>query len=313
MPERELVPLPPKPRKRKGFLFGASTTTAVVLAGGIFLIAHAMLPVAGTDAKTVRIGVSDASSEYWQPFKQIAAKRGIEVELVNFSDYTQANPALSQGQIDLNSFQHLLFLANYNVSKHDNLKPIASTYIVPLSLYSKKHRALRDIPRGGTVAIPNDPTNQARALLLLQSAKLISLRGGGGPSSTPAEIDQSASKVSVTPVDAAQTVASLPSVDGAVVNNNFAMDADLDPKQSLFDDNPRSKGAEPYINVLVAREQDRDNPTFRELAEIYHDKRVVEESNRESKGTQVEVRRPAAELDGIMRRIEPELRDSDNH
>ncbi|WP_031468514.1 MetQ/NlpA family ABC transporter substrate-binding protein [Sciscionella sediminilitoris] len=313
MPDGELVPLPPKPRKRKGFLFGATATTVIVLAGVIFLIANAMLPASGdADDKTVRIGVADASSEYWKPFTKLAADKGITVQLVNFSDYTQANPALSQGQIDLNSFQHLLFLANYNVSKQDNLTPVASTYIVPLSLYSKKHTDLAQIPAGGTIAIPNDPTNQARALLLLQSAKLITLRGGGNATSTPADIDRSASKVTVTPVDAAQTVTSLPSVDAAVANNNFALDADLDPTKALFSDDPKSKNAEPYINVLVAREQDKDNPVFRTLGEIYHDRAVVAETQRESKGTQLDVRRPRADLVRIMNRVEGVLRQN-NH
>ncbi|WP_020496059.1 MetQ/NlpA family ABC transporter substrate-binding protein [Sciscionella marina] len=313
MPDGELVPLPPKPRKRKGFLFGATATTVIVLAGVIFLIANAMLPASSeADSKTVRIGVADASSEYWKPFTKLAADKGITVQLVNFGDYTQANPALSQGQIDLNSFQHLLFLANYNVSKQDNLTPVASTYIVPLSLYSKKHGDLAQIPAGGTIAIPNDPTNQARALLLLQSAKLITLRGGGNATSTPADIDQSASRVTVTPVDAAQTVTSLPSVDAAVANNNFALDADLDPSKALFSDDPKSKNAEPYINVLVAREQDKDNPVFRTLGEIYHDRQVVAETQRESKGTQLDVRRPRADLVRIMNRVEGVLRQN-NH
>ncbi|GAB3579670.1 MetQ/NlpA family ABC transporter substrate-binding protein [Amycolatopsis endophytica] len=301
--------LPEKPRKKRGPLIGVTLAVVVVLVAVVLVVVNATSD-SGTTAghTTVKIGVTDASSDYWTTFRRIAADNGIDLELVNFSDYTQANPALAQGQLDVNLFQHLLFLANYNVSADQTLTPIGSTYVVPLSLYSRKHNAVAGIPQGGQVAIPNDPTNQARALLVLQSAGLISLRGGGTVLSTPAEIDQAASKVTVTPVDASQTVAALPSVDAAIVNNNFALDADLDPTSALFNDDPASPSAEPYINTFVTRATDKDNPTYLKLAELYRDPRVATEVQAESKGTSVLVSRPGAELQSILGRLEETVR-----
>ncbi|MER7015519.1 MetQ/NlpA family ABC transporter substrate-binding protein [Saccharopolyspora sp. NPDC000359] len=300
--------LPERPRRRGGALLAV---VAVVLVAVVAAVLHAVGTGSDDTASgrtKVRIGVTDASKEYWKTFKQLAAERGIDIETVNFSDYHQANPALSQRQIDLNLFQHVLFLANYDVANNDTLTPIGSTYVVPLSLYSQKHTAVADIPPGGTVAIPNDKTNQARALLVLQQAGLIALKGGGTVLSTPADIDTAASKVHVVPVDAAQTVASLPSVDGAVVNNNFALDADLDPSAALFGDDPNSPDAAPYINVFAARAEDKDNPVYREVVEIYRDERITDQVVADSKGTSVSVDRPRAELEAVLAELTETVR-----
>lgn len=298
-PENDDLGLPEKPKKKwRGVLLGLAAL--VVIAVVAVVVVQGRSTDTAADRTKVRIGVTDASKTYWKTYKELAAAQGIDLETVNFSDYHQANPALSQKQIDVNLFQHLLFLANYNASNDDTLTPIASTYVVPLSLYSQKHADVAGIPQGGTVAIPNDPTNQARALLVLQQAGLIKLKDGGNVLSTPAEIDTAASKVSVTPVDAAQTVASLPSVDAAIINNNFALDAKLDPSKALFGDDPNSPAAAPYINVFVVRAEDRDNPIYRKLVEIYRDERVSGQAQADSKGTSVLVDRPQAELEGIL-------------
>jgi D-methionine transport system substrate-binding protein len=265
---------------------------------------------AASGRTTVKVGTTEAGADYWVTFKELAAQENIDLQVVSFSDYTQANPALSQNRIDLNLFQHLLFLANYNVANNDTLTPIASTYVVPLSLYSRKHTAVTDIPAGGTVAIPNDPTNQARALLVLQKANLITLKGGGNVLSTPAEIDRERSKVTVTPVDAAQTVASLASVDGAVVNNNFALNGGLDPSKALFADNPADPAAEPYINAIVARAADKDNPVYAKIARIYKDPRVAEKVRAEAKNTSVLVDRSPADLTAILDRLAGTIRST---
>ncbi|GLY68179.1 MetQ/NlpA family ABC transporter substrate-binding protein [Amycolatopsis taiwanensis] len=302
--------LPEKPGRGKGFFIGIVAAVVVVVVA-VFVVVNMTRDSSSTAGRTtVRIGVTDISADYWKTYTEIAAQQGIDVQLVNFSDYSQANPALSQGQLDLNDFQHILFLANYNASRNDTLTPIGSTYVVPLSLYSRKHATVAEIPSGGQVAIPNDPTNQARALLVLQSAGLVSLRGGGSVLSTPADIDQAASKITVTSVDASQTVAALPSVDAAIVNNNFALDAGLDPSTALFNDDPKSPSAEPYINAFVARAQDKNNPTYLKLAQIYHDPRVTSQVEAESKNTAVLVDRPQAELEGILARLEPTVRSA---
>ncbi|MBK1786675.1 MetQ/NlpA family ABC transporter substrate-binding protein [Prauserella cavernicola] len=300
--------LPDKPRRTKPILLGGIAAVLVAVLAVVLIVVNTGSDEGSSDRAVVKIGVADASKEYWQTFIGIAADEGIDVELVNFSDYQQPNPALSQGQTDLNLFQHLLFLADYNVSNNDDLTPIGSTYVVPLSVYSDKHTDLAQIPDGGTVAIPNDATNQARALLVLQSAGLISLKGGGNVLSTPAEIDEAASKVSVTPVDASQTVPALPSVDASVVNNNFALDGGLDPTTALYGDDPNSPVAEPYINIVAARAEDKDNPTYQRIVELYQDKRVSDLVQADSKGTSVFVSRTSEDLEGVLSRLTDTVR-----
>lgn len=261
-------------------------------------------PSAAAEPELVRIGVVDASQEYWSLLTEKAAEEGIEVELVNFSGYTEENPALTQDQIDLNLFQHLQFLGQYNVEAGEDLVPIGATLIYPLGLYSNEHADVSEIPDGGEITIPNDPTNQGRALSVLEAAGLITLTGDVN-NPTPADIDEAASKVTVTPIDAAQTVASLASVDGAVINNNFIADAGIDPESRLFADDPTIAAAQPYINVIVARAEDKDNPTYQRIVELYHSPEVQEAAVEASAGTGIPVTDVSQEeLQEILTRVE---------
>lgn len=263
-----------------------------------------------SDNTTVVIGVTDESWPYWAKLKELAADENITVETKNFASYTEVNPALRQKQLDLNQFQHLLYLANYNVENNDDLVPLAGSMIVPLCLYSQKYDSLDQIPDGANIAIPNDPTNQARALLVLQSAGLISLTNGGSALSTPAEIDAANSKATVTPVDAAQTAASLASVDASIVNNSFAADANLDPSKALFKDDPNSTAAEPYINIFAVRRADLDNPAYKRVAELYHEKAVADLVVEGSNGTAVIVdNKSQSDLQAILDRLENEIKE----
>jgi D-methionine transport system substrate-binding protein len=307
----DIPALPEKPKKsRTAVITWIAVAAVVVIVGAVLLIVNLTRSSDSADRVTVKIGTTEASADYWPILTRLAAAQGIDIQTVNFGDYTQANPALSQGQLDLNLFQHLLYLASYNVSTNDTLTPIGSTVVVPLGVYSQKHTSLDQIPRGGQVTIPNDPTNQARALLVLQQAGLIKLKDGGNVLSTPAEIDTSASKVTVAPVDAKQTVTSLPSADAAVIDNNFALDAKLDPSKALYNDDPSKPAAQPYINAFVSRAADKDNPTYLKIAELYHDPAVTKAVVDASEGTAVIVTKPAAELQTILTDLEQTVRDA---
>ena len=303
--------LPEKPKKnRTAIITWIAVAAVVVIVGAVLLVVNLTKSSDSADRVTVKIGTTEASADYWPILTRLAADQGIDIQTVNFGDYTQANPALSQGQLDLNLFQHVLYLASYNVSTNDTLTPIGSTVVVPLGVYSQKHTSLDQIPQGGQVTIPNDPTNQARALLVLQQAGLIKLKDGGNVLSTPADIDTSASKVTVAPVDAKQTVTSLPSADAAVINNNFALDAKLDPSKALYNDDPSKPAAQPYINAFVSRAADKDNPTYLKIAELYHDPAVTKAVVDASEGTAVIVTKPAAELQTILTNLEQTVRDA---
>jgi D-methionine transport system substrate-binding protein len=294
--------LPEKPKTKTGLIVGIGIAVVAVIVAAVLVVVNLASPGSSQAGKTVtvKIGTTEQAAPYWTVLKKAAAKDGIDIQVVGFSDYTQANPALKDGQIDLNLFQHLQFLAQYDVSDNATLVPIASTLVVPLPLYSDTYKAVSDIPKGAKIAIPNDPTNQARALLVLQEAKLLALKDGGSTLATPADIDASASKVSVIPVDAAQTAPALKSAAGAIINNNFALTAGIDPTTAIFQDDPKSPAAEPYINAFVARDADKDNATYLKVAELYHTKAVQDAVLAESKNTAVLVERPQADLEKIL-------------
>ena len=259
--------------------------------------------------ETVRIGTVGAGDEYWQTFVDAAAEEGIEVELVDFTEYPQPNPALSAGEIDLNQFQHIIYLATYNVQNDDDLVPIGSTAIYPLGLYSTKYASVAEIPDGETVAVPDDDSNQARGLLILQSAGLITLKDGGSIFSSLADIDESASKVKVVSLDAAVTATSLPDVAAAIINNDFVEDAGLQPSDAIAQDDPSDPAAFPYINIFASRAADADNPTFAKLVEIYQNTQAVLDGvSKASGGTAVFVKTPAADLVTSLHDVEDDIR-----
>ncbi|WP_040815935.1 MetQ/NlpA family ABC transporter substrate-binding protein, partial [Nocardia concava] len=196
------------------------------------------------------------------------------VEFTNFTDYNQPNPALSQGRVDINKFQHIRYLANYNARNNDTLVPIGATEIYPLGLYSKKHKTVGEIPQGGEITLSNNPANQVRPLLNLAAAGLIVLRNGGSWDSKLEDVDKSASKVRLTTIDPTLTAASLDSVDAAYVDDTWARQAGLTNDQIIYTDDPNRPDLKQYINIFAARAADKDNPKYLRLTEIYHDPEV---------------------------------------
>ncbi|RNE63850.1 MetQ/NlpA family ABC transporter substrate-binding protein [Cryobacterium tepidiphilum] len=262
---------------------------------------------AGGDDEVVKIGVVGAGDPYWADYKQEAKDAGINVDIIDFSDYTQPNPALAEGEIDLNQFQHIVYLADYNVSAGKDLVPIGATAIYPLAVYSKKYTSVDDIKKGETVAVPNDPSNLARSLLVLQSAGLIELKGGGSIFSTLADIDEGASKVKVKAMEASLTPTSLPDVAAAVINNDFVEKAGLKFEDAIAKDDPSDPNAIPYVNIFAARAEDKDNPTYKKLVEIYQNSKKVQQGVLDiSGGTAVLVKTPVSDLQASLEKVEKE-------
>jgi len=250
----------------------------------------------GSD-KAVKIGVVGASDPYWDVYTKAAAAEGITVEIVDFAVFEQPNPALSAGELDLNQFQHIVYLADYNVASKSDLVPIGATAIYPLGLYSTKYDKVSEIKKGDTIAVPNDASNLARALLVLQSAKLVTLKDGGTIFSTLDDIDTGKSKVTVTALEASLTATSLPDVAGAIINNDFVEKAGLKFTDALAKDDPADPTAIPYVNVFVARAADKDNATYQKLVQIYQDTTSVQDGVLAvSGGSGVLVKTPVADL-----------------
>jgi len=256
----------------------------------------------------VRIGVVGSSDPYWETYVEAAAEEGIEVEIVDFTEYTQPNPALSAGELDLNQFQHIIYLATYNVNSDDDLQPIGATAIYPLGLYSTQYDSVEDIPEGSKVAVPNDESNQARGLLVLQSAGLIELKDGGSIFSTVADVLPE-SKVSVEALDAAFTATSLPDVAAAIINNDFVEDAGLSFDDAIATDDPADPSAQPYINIFAAKAEDADNPTYLKLVEIFQNTQAVTDGLIDVSGdTAVLVKTPVDELVASLADVEDDIR-----
>lgn len=255
------------------------------------------------DQVTVKIGTTDGSKKSWKVFEDKAKEAGIKLDIKNFSDYSTPNDALAQDQLDVNLFQHLKFLAEYNVGKNADLTPVGATEIVPLALFWKDHTSLDGI-EGKSVAIPNDPSNQGRAINVLVQAKLLTLKKEGLITPTPSDVDEAKSKVKLTPVDAAQTTTAYGEGTPAIINNSFLDRAGIDPKLSVFQDDPNSAEAEPYINAFVTKAEDKDDANIAKLVEIWHSKEVQDAIAEDSKGTSVPVQRNTEELKKILDRLE---------
>ena len=200
----------------------AATSAAVIAATGLVACSSDSAESkdsgeAITKDSTITIGTTDANMEEWAVFQDLAKEAGYDVKLENFADYNTPNQALDQGQLSTNKFQHLKFLAEYNKGNGTDLVPLASTEIYPLAIYWKDHKDLAGI-EGQEVAIPNDSTNQGRAIGLLVQEGLVTLKENSPLTPTPLDIDEDKSKVKVTPVDAAQTPAAYGEGKPAVIN-----------------------------------------------------------------------------------------------
>lgn len=259
----------------------------------------------GSSDDVVKIGVVGKGDPQWPAFVDAAKEEGITVELVDFGSYEQPNPALSEGEIDLNQFQHIVYLAGYNEDSGSDLTPIGSTAIYPLGLYSKKYDDVDDIPEGETVAVPDDASNQARALLVLQSAGLVELKSGGTIFSDLADVDTDKSKVKVTALEAALIPTSLPDVAAAIINNDFVEDAGLTFGDAIAQDDPEDPNALPYVNIFAARAEDADNETYLKLVEIFQTDEAVQAGLLESSGdTAVPLQTPVDDLVASLEKVQ---------
>ena len=205
--------------------------------------------------------------------KPIAAKKGLDIEIVEFSDYVVPNAALEAGELQANSFQNLPYLDNQKADRKYKIEPVGLTVNFPLGIYSKKFKSWDQVPAGSTIAIQNDPTNGGRSLLLLQDKGVIKLKPGVGYKPTVADIVENPLKLKIVEVEAAQTPRALDDVAAAAINTNYATQAGLDPtKDAILKED--AKG--PYVNLLAVRTADKDKPWVKLLVESYQTPEVKE-------------------------------------
>jgi D-methionine transport system substrate-binding protein len=244
--------------------------------GGLALagLAAASLPrrAFGQAARAIRVGVTAGPhAQILEVAAKVAAREALDIRIIEFSDYIQPNAALSQGDLDANSYQHQPFLDQQVKDRGYKIVSIAQTVVFPIGVYSRKYKTLSELPSGAKVALPNDPTNGGRVLLLLQRDGVIKLRPEAGLRATPVDVIENPKRLRLLELDAAQLPRSLDDVDAAAVNTNFAIQAGLSPTRDAV---AIESADSPYANVIAVRERDREKPEFATLARAYRSPEV---------------------------------------
>lgn len=239
------------------------------------LAGAATLAVAfGASAETIKVGVTAGPhAQILEAVKPIAAKDGLDIQILEFTDYVIPNQALAGGDLDANSFQHQPYLDNQVKDRGFDLVSVGKTVVYPIGIYSKKVKSLDELQSGAKVAIPNDPTNGGRVLLLLQAKGLIKLKDGGTLKASPIDIVENPKKLEIVELDAAQLPRSLDDVTVAAINTNFALEAGIDPVKDAI---AREAADSPYANVIAVRKADKDKPWVAKLVKAYQSPEVKE-------------------------------------
>ena len=231
----------------KKFLFLVSAVLILALAAGNALA-----------AQTVRLGVTGSVyDELWAAAKKSLADEGINLEIIQFTDYVTPNRALNDGDIDLNGFQHRIYFADELANRDYKLTNIANTFVVPLNLYSTKIKTVDEIKDGDVIAIPNDPTNGGRAIKVLAAAGLITLREGAGFNPEKSDIEKYNKKIEIQELAANVIPAALPDITAGVINDTYALDNGLKASDAVFQDKATEKE---YWNLIAARTSDLNDP-----------------------------------------------------
>ena len=233
--------------------------------------------------KPLKVGVTPGPhAQIMEVVKKVAEKDGLKIQIVEFSDYIQPNVALNQGDIDINSFQHLPYLENMVKDRKYDLVMLAKTFTFPMGIYSKKIKSIKDLKDGATVAIPNDPTNGGRALILFEKAGLIKLKPGLGHKASVVDIVENPRKFKIRELEAAQIPRTLEDMEIAAINTNYAMSAGLVPsKDALILEDSSS----PYANILAVRSKDKDNPLYKKFLKAYQSEEVKKFVTEQFKGS----------------------------
>ena len=221
-------------------------------------------PLEGT---VLKVGATPAPhAEILEVVKGLLAEQGITLEIVEFNDYIQPNLAVESGELDANYFQHVTYMNEFNVSDSTHLVSAADVHYEPFGLYAGKTASIADLADGAQIAVPNDTTNEARALLLLEQEGLITLKEGAGITATKADIAENPKNLDIVELEANQLPVRLADVDMAVINGNYAIDAGLKVADAVAIEAADGEAATAYVNVLAVKEGNEDSPAIQALA-----------------------------------------------
>lgn len=279
-------------KKAKRKLIAVLVVLAIIAAAGIGYSVYRSTRNAGE--KTITVGlVGNADDVIWDAVQEELdnEKAGIKIEKKAFQDGIYANQAQANGELDLTAFQHYAFLNQEKSEKGYKLTAIAETYISPLNLYSKKYKSLKDFKSGDKVAIPNNATNTGRALKVLDAAGLIKLKDNTKTNPTVDDIAENPSGIDIELNDPASIINLLPDYAAGITNTNFIIDAGMSTDDALYQApiDTNNKSFKPYINIIVARSDQKDNADYQKVVKAYHTKSVADAINENYKGAVVPV------------------------
>lgn len=233
--------------------------------------------------KTITVGAGvTPHSEILEVVKEELAEEGYDLKIVEYNDYILPNTALEDGDLDANYFQHQPYLDNFNAEKGTHLVNVADVHFEPLGIYAGKTKSLDKLQEGATVAVPNDTTNEARALLLLEQEGLIKLKKDAGLKATVLDIEENPLELQINELEAAQVARAINDVDIACINGNYALDAKLDA--AIATESAESQVAETYTNIIAVREGDEDTAKTKALVKAVLSDRVKDFINEKYNG-----------------------------
>lgn len=242
---------------------------------------------AAASGETVKIKIGATPSphaEILEAAKDALKKKGVEIEIVTYNDYVQPNIATDEGQIDANYFQHQPYLDDFNKENNTHVVSVGKIHYEPFGIYAGKSKDLKNIQDGAKIAVPNDTTNEARALLLLEANGIIKLKDGAGLTATKQDIVENPHNVEIYEVEAAQIPRSLDSVDFACMNGNFAIQANYKPSEALAAEKSDSEAAQTYANIIAVAEKNKDAAWAKTLVEVLTSKEIQDFINEKYEG-----------------------------
>ena len=219
--------------------------------------------------KTIKVGATPAPhADILEVAKDLMAEKGYTLEIVEYNDYVQPNNSVEDGSLDANYFQHITYMNNFNEENGTHLVSVAAIHYEPFGIYAGKTASLDALPDGAQIAVPNDGTNEARALLLLEQEGLITLKQGVGLSATKSDIDSNPHNYEIVELEAQLLTTTLQDVDVAVINGNYAIDAGLKVSEALAVEAADGAAAEAYANVITVKAGNENNDAVKALVEV---------------------------------------------
>ena len=242
------------------------------------------------EVKQVKLGVNAGNQDVWNDvIARLKEKEGIAVELVEFTDYVQPNQALENGDVDLNAFQTIIYLERFNKEQGTHIKPIGYTVIAPMGVYSKKIKNVSELKDGDTIAIPEDTSNNSRALRLLHAAGVIKLKDPSNTLATKDDIVENPKNIQIKELPAGQTARALDDVAASLINNGFAVEAGFQPTKDAIFIEEITDSSKPYYNVIAVKEGNENNEVYKKVVEYYQTEQTAKKIEEVTKGASVPV------------------------